>query len=176
MAHPDENVTVLCDVNSNAIETAAREAVEAGFRIVLACLAPGLGARRVLVAALISVWNQRSVHSDIDALVQSDRNQAANVVALYKALGGGWEPEAAATRPVDEATQGAYWYVLSDDYPNWDHQRVATTLDELEARAENRRSKPVRAEPVEAPSSPSGEQKQDGPSTSSGRTDGGDSN
>ena len=29
-----------------------------------------------------------------DALVQSDRNVAANLVALYKALGGGWDESA----------------------------------------------------------------------------------
>ena len=34
---------------------------------------------------------QRSLLSSEDALVQSDRNLAANVVAIYKALGGGWE-------------------------------------------------------------------------------------
>ena len=34
---------------------------------------------------------QRSLYSSEDALVQSDRNVAANLVRLYKALGGGWE-------------------------------------------------------------------------------------
>jgi NodT family efflux transporter outer membrane factor (OMF) lipoprotein len=36
---------------------------------------------------------QRALYSSEDALVQSDRNVAQNLVALYKALGGGWESE-----------------------------------------------------------------------------------
>lgn len=36
---------------------------------------------------------QRALYSSESALVQSDRNVAANLVALYKALGGGWEGE-----------------------------------------------------------------------------------
>ena len=34
---------------------------------------------------------QRALYSSEDALVQSDRSVAQNLVALYKALGGGWE-------------------------------------------------------------------------------------
>jgi len=34
---------------------------------------------------------QRSLLLSEDALVRSDRNLAANLIALYKALGGGWE-------------------------------------------------------------------------------------
>jgi NodT family efflux transporter outer membrane factor (OMF) lipoprotein len=34
---------------------------------------------------------QRSLYASEDALVQSDRTVATNLVALYKALGGGWE-------------------------------------------------------------------------------------
>lgn len=37
---------------------------------------------------------QRSLYSSEDALVQSDRTVATNLIALYKALGGGWEEEA----------------------------------------------------------------------------------
>jgi NodT family efflux transporter outer membrane factor (OMF) lipoprotein len=37
---------------------------------------------------------QRSLLSSEDALVRSDRNLAANLIALYKALGGGWEAPA----------------------------------------------------------------------------------
>jgi outer membrane protein, multidrug efflux system len=36
---------------------------------------------------------QRSLNTSEDALVQSTRNQATNLIALYKALGGGWESE-----------------------------------------------------------------------------------
>jgi NodT family efflux transporter outer membrane factor (OMF) lipoprotein len=38
---------------------------------------------------------QQSLLSSESALVQSNRNMAANVVAIYKALGGGWEIESA---------------------------------------------------------------------------------
>ena len=34
---------------------------------------------------------QRSLFVTEDALVQSDRTVAANLVSLYKALGGGWD-------------------------------------------------------------------------------------
>ena len=34
---------------------------------------------------------QRALYNSEDSLVQSDRNDAANLVRLYKALGGGWE-------------------------------------------------------------------------------------
>jgi NodT family efflux transporter outer membrane factor (OMF) lipoprotein len=37
---------------------------------------------------------QRSLLSSEDALVQSDRNLATNLISLYKALGGGWEDPA----------------------------------------------------------------------------------
>lgn len=36
---------------------------------------------------------QRSLYASQDALVQSDRDVSTNLVALYKALGGGWESE-----------------------------------------------------------------------------------
>jgi outer membrane protein TolC len=36
---------------------------------------------------------QRSLFASEDALVQSTRNLSTNLVALYKALGGGWESE-----------------------------------------------------------------------------------
>jgi outer membrane protein TolC len=34
---------------------------------------------------------ERSLYQAQDALVQSDRTISANLIALYKALGGGWE-------------------------------------------------------------------------------------
>jgi NodT family efflux transporter outer membrane factor (OMF) lipoprotein len=37
---------------------------------------------------------QRALLNSEDALVQSDRNLAANLISLYKALGGGWEDPA----------------------------------------------------------------------------------
>jgi outer membrane protein, multidrug efflux system len=36
---------------------------------------------------------QRSLNSSEDALVQTTRNLATDLIALYKALGGGWEKE-----------------------------------------------------------------------------------
>ena len=45
---------------------------------------------------------QRSLLAVEDALVGSNRTIATNLVALYKALGGGWEFEAATTRPVEK--------------------------------------------------------------------------
>jgi NodT family efflux transporter outer membrane factor (OMF) lipoprotein len=43
---------------------------------------------------------QRSLFSSEEALAQSDVSMATNLIALYKALGGGWElPAAPATRP-----------------------------------------------------------------------------
>ncbi len=37
---------------------------------------------------------QRALYQAEDALVQSERTVTENVVALYKALGGGWDAEA----------------------------------------------------------------------------------
>ncbi len=42
---------------------------------------------------------QRSLYVSQDALVQSERQISEHLVALYKALGGGWETNAAAERP-----------------------------------------------------------------------------
>ncbi len=41
---------------------------------------------------------QRSLFLSEDALVQSDRTVVTNLIAIYKALGGGWEPPATETR------------------------------------------------------------------------------
>ncbi len=38
---------------------------------------------------------QRSLYVAEDNLAQSNRTVATNLVALFKALGGGWQPEAA---------------------------------------------------------------------------------
>lgn len=45
---------------------------------------------------------QRLLYATEDALVQSERAVATDLVALYKALGGGWEEEAPAEPPVDK--------------------------------------------------------------------------
>jgi NodT family efflux transporter outer membrane factor (OMF) lipoprotein len=44
-----------------------------------------------LVDFLRVLDSQRSLYANQDALVQSDRDVALNLVALYKALGGGWQ-------------------------------------------------------------------------------------
>lgn len=50
---------------------------------------------------------QRSLYSSQDALAQSDRAVSADLIALYKALGGGWEknalPPVAARPPLDSS-------------------------------------------------------------------------
>jgi NodT family efflux transporter outer membrane factor (OMF) lipoprotein len=51
-------------------------------------------------ADFLNVLNaQRSLFASEDALAQSDRTIATNLISLYKALGGGWEP------PPDEPAQ-----------------------------------------------------------------------
>jgi outer membrane protein TolC len=39
----------------------------------------------------LNVLNQRSLYVTESALTQSQATMATNLVALYKALGGGWE-------------------------------------------------------------------------------------
>jgi outer membrane protein, multidrug efflux system len=39
--------------------------------------------------------SQRSLYQSQDALIESDQIVSSNLIALYKALGGGWEPRAA---------------------------------------------------------------------------------
>jgi multidrug efflux system outer membrane protein len=53
---------------------------------------------------------QRSLFGSEDALVRSDTTVATNLIALYKALGGGWEtphPPVATTQPTVATTQPA---------------------------------------------------------------------
>jgi multidrug efflux system outer membrane protein len=47
--------------------------------------------------------SQRNLYAAQDALVQSERNVSSNVVALYKALGGGWEAQEQAAQQTDMA-------------------------------------------------------------------------
>ncbi|MDD5207477.1 MAG: efflux transporter outer membrane subunit [Desulfobacterales bacterium] len=44
---------------------------------------------------------QRALYDTEDALAQSTRTVSANLISLYKALGGGWEPASDATYPAD---------------------------------------------------------------------------
>jgi outer membrane protein TolC len=52
-------------------------------------------AMQLYIAGRIDFLNvlnaQRSLYVSEDALVQSTRNQGTDLIALYKALGGGWE-------------------------------------------------------------------------------------
>jgi len=68
------------------------------FRLAEAVEASQLGLRlsrelyvRGLVDFLTVLDNERSVYAVEDQLVQSDRTLVVSLVALYKALGGGWE-------------------------------------------------------------------------------------
>ncbi|MDB5172788.1 MAG: transcriptional regulator, Fis family [Phycisphaerales bacterium] len=47
--------------------------------------------------------SQRNLYTSQDALVQSERVVSSNVVALYKALGGGWEAQEQAAQSTDVA-------------------------------------------------------------------------
>jgi NodT family efflux transporter outer membrane factor (OMF) lipoprotein len=47
--------------------------------------------------------SQRNLYAAQDALVQSERNVSSNVVALYKALGGGWEAQEQSAQQPDMA-------------------------------------------------------------------------
>ena len=49
------------------------------------------------IYALSVLDAQRSLYASEDALVQSTRNTATDVIAIYKALGGGWEDEPSGT-------------------------------------------------------------------------------
>jgi outer membrane protein TolC len=46
---------------------------------------------RGLAHFLTVLDNERSLHAAEDQLVQSDRTRAVSLIALYKALGGGWD-------------------------------------------------------------------------------------
>ena len=50
---------------------------------------------------------QRSLFASQDALVQSNRTIATNLVALYKALGGGWQNPRTTTQPTTAPTASA---------------------------------------------------------------------
>jgi outer membrane protein TolC len=50
---------------------------------------------------------QRDLFAAQDALVQSDRRASEDLVALYKALGGGWEIEERATQGPPRGKPGA---------------------------------------------------------------------
>jgi len=50
---------------------------------------------------------QRDLYASEDALVQSDRSVSSDLVALYKALGGGWEVEAMADRDLPRGKAGS---------------------------------------------------------------------
>ena len=51
---------------------------------------------------------ERSLYQAQDALVQSDRTISANLIALYKSLGGGWETETKTLALNDSPAQGKH--------------------------------------------------------------------
>lgn len=61
--------------------------------------------RRGLVAFLNVLESQRSMYISQDALVQSETTMVENLIALYRALGGGWRPEDACGRCIPPTTQ-----------------------------------------------------------------------
>jgi outer membrane protein, multidrug efflux system len=56
---------------------------------------------RGLADFLTVLDNQRSVYAAEDQLVQSDRTVAVSLIALYKALGGGWDDASTRELPTD---------------------------------------------------------------------------
>ena len=53
---------------------------------------------------------QQSLYGAQNSLVQSNQAVATDLVAIYKALGGGWETaEPATTRPDDPAAKPPFW-------------------------------------------------------------------
>jgi outer membrane protein, multidrug efflux system len=49
---------------------------------------------------------ERSLYQSQDALVQSDRTISANLISLYKSLGGGWEDMEHSALAVAENSHG----------------------------------------------------------------------
>ena len=62
---------------------------------------------------------QRSLFSAEDAIVQSRRNVAANVIAIYKALGGGWEAiDQMPMEPMEKQVQAVYLKLVPKPAPD----------------------------------------------------------
>jgi len=90
-----------------------------------AALAQAESASNRAVALATQLWNagradflsvldaQRNLFLAQDALVQSERRAALDVVALYKALGGGWEAEAAAGEDASHGKPGERAFDIS---------------------------------------------------------------
>jgi NodT family efflux transporter outer membrane factor (OMF) lipoprotein len=98
LAYRSTVLTALRDVESSLVSYTAEQqrraslvkSVEANRRAVeLSTLQYGAGTIEFIT--LLSA--QRSLLGSQDALVQSDRNLALDLISLYKALGGGWEAE-----------------------------------------------------------------------------------
>ena len=83
---PAEIDTGAAQVRRRALEDAARSSQES-LRLANQLYSNGL-------ANFINVLDaERSLYQVQDQLVQSERAVSANLISLYKALGGGWEME-----------------------------------------------------------------------------------
>ena len=96
VAYRSTILTALQDVESALVAYAKEQQHQASLIVAVAAnrravdLATQLYTRGQ-VSFLDVLLAQRSLLGSEDALVQSERTMATNLIALYKALGGGWE-------------------------------------------------------------------------------------
>jgi outer membrane protein, multidrug efflux system len=108
----EDALTLLAEERSRrtslvAAETASRRAADLAGRL-------WTGGRTDFLAVLQA---QRDLFSAQDALVQSDRRSSEDLVALYKALGGGWEIEERASDGPPRGEPGARVLDISSTKP-----------------------------------------------------------
>jgi outer membrane protein, multidrug efflux system len=105
LARYEQAVLLALEENENALvnygqEQARRQALEAAVDSSQLALRLSLELySRGLADFLTVLDNQRALYAAEDQLVQSQRSVATNLIALYKALGGGWEVSAQAEGP-----------------------------------------------------------------------------
>src|SRR5262249_6670606 len=101
----EKEILVALEEVENALSAHGRErAREASLRQAVAANGRALEVAterytRGLESFLSVLDAQRSLFAAEDELVQSDRDVAVTLVAVYKALGGGWTPEPPAPAP-----------------------------------------------------------------------------
>jgi len=89
-------LTALQDVENALIAYAQEQQHREALRSAVAANRRAVDLSRLLYSQgqidFLNVLNaQRSLYASEDALVQSERTIATDLVALYKGLGGGWE-------------------------------------------------------------------------------------
>jgi NodT family efflux transporter outer membrane factor (OMF) lipoprotein len=94
-------LTALRDVESALVAYAQEQQHHAALQEAEAANSKALNLAQTLynqgqTGFLDVLTAERSLYSSQDALAQSERTMATNLIALYKALGGGWEPTAPA--------------------------------------------------------------------------------